>query len=274
MFARPDEISLRHPDSPYGDSMGLEFFYRVFDRAAVDPVLAMRWTEYLAQRATDRESIEELLEFAVDGPDGDAPDPEYVQQILAERTLRWTMSHATPQFYFLHELVNCTPGLAKRCPAIWPEAFAEEAIFLGVSTCAFLAGKCTAPDWAAMMTLHGWPNLEEFLELTPAESKSLKRSVRSLIEMPKPMFPWQSGDFLDDGYACLGVRESRRLLRHIARAWAENWPVAKLQPDLHEILGLAEGASARIRQFKIARQFTGWGKPGRFERPCLLRYCG
>ena len=121
--------------------MGLEHFYKFIDRDAVEPLLRLTWAEFLRKyrwsRGSLQESVEEFLAFIM----GPQPAPSVVDEVLARRTLRWTMKRSSPKYFFLFEVIYNAPHVRKRCPEIWTESPYEIAIIIASSVDAFLTGK-------------------------------------------------------------------------------------------------------------------------------------
>jgi len=91
--------------------MGIEHFYWFIDREVIDPVLEMRWKTFLRKYYWDRDCLNETLSFAVE-PE---PDASTISDILKKRSLRWTMKHSSPAYWFLNTVVYHVPALERRC---------------------------------------------------------------------------------------------------------------------------------------------------------------
>ena len=84
-----------------------------------------------------QESVEGFLAFIMEPQ----PAPSIVDEVLARRTLRWTMKRSSPQYFFLLEVIYNAPDVRKRCPEIWTESPYEIAIIIAASVDAFLTGR-------------------------------------------------------------------------------------------------------------------------------------
>jgi hypothetical protein len=117
--------------------MGIEHFYQFIDRAVVDPVLMMSWADFLRKHPWRRDSLEELLDFAVEPQ----PDSDARSRILATRSLRWTMRRSTPAYYFLNTLIYHVPHLRRRCPDVWANDCYDVAALEAAAVEAFLVDR-------------------------------------------------------------------------------------------------------------------------------------
>src|SRR5215469_666743 len=102
----------------------MDLVYHFFDRAAFDPIWGLSWQEFrrrwnsgpwthkpLGERGTyNGDSLRDLIAFCVD-PE---PSDEEIERILSRRTVRWTVTHARSEFYFLEEIISNIPKLQKK----------------------------------------------------------------------------------------------------------------------------------------------------------------
>jgi hypothetical protein len=125
--------------------------------------------------------------------------------------------------------------------------------------------------WASI-ALHGSLDEIGWLELS---RKSMDTVVAALSpwEEPSPMFPWQDTDCLD-GYTVLGLRDTRRFLRFLIRAWKEKWPAPNLGREAREELNLKRNRIPTLRHSKAFGAIVRHAQSDHIERPCLLRYFG
>ena len=74
--------------------MGIEHFYWFIDREVVDPVLEMSWKAFLRKYPWDRDDVDEVLNFAVEGE----PETAAITGILEKRSLRWTIKRSSSAY--------------------------------------------------------------------------------------------------------------------------------------------------------------------------------
>jgi hypothetical protein len=250
--------------------MGIENFYQFVDRAVVDPMLQMSWKAFLRKYPWRRDSLEELLAFAVE-PE---PDSGAVSYILAERSLRWTMKRSTPAYYFLNVLIYHVPHLKRRCPEIWLRKNSlEVAVIEATAVEAFLDDRIGEHMLWAVYNIDGRQNPTEWLKLSGSELTRVEIGL-GFAAVEKPIFPWQTDDCLDDGYRCLRLADTKRFIAFLTQAWRENWPVPRLSDDVRKSLAIVDEATPHFRDFELPRRLVTCVNATRLDRPCALHYFG
>jgi hypothetical protein len=255
--------------------MGLEHFYQLIDREAVDPFLALSWREFHRQcRWKDFSqwgcAAEFLTEFALDG---EFQDPKMVQRILASRTLRWTMLRSSPQYFFLYEMVLHAPAVSSRCPTVWPPVLEEIAMMMAAAVDGFLGGRIGKRTLGAVFTLHGSLGEIGWLELPHAKLNAVVEALTPYPQ-PQPIFPWQDDSCIGNGYRSLGLRDTHAFLNFLRRAWAEGWPCTYLGAKARGELPAPKKRALSIRDCSAARRLLAYADSGRIGRPCVIRYFG
>ncbi len=248
--------------------MGMDHFYCFIDRAVVDPVLQMSWREILSTHAWSKHSAAELVALAME-PE---PDPSLVEYVLAHKTLRWTMKRSTPSYFFLNQVVSYLPRVRSRCKEFWPQHVDEVAVLEATATEAFLQGRIGRATLWAVNNIDGINDPACWLCLTRRESALVKAALRC-GGVEKPVFPWQTGKCLDDGYRCLRIAETKRFVGFLKSAWDGNWPVPRLSREVRDSLGVVDG-TPRFRSFEICRGLLSCLKGRRSDRLCTLGYHG
>lgn len=274
----------------------MEYFYQFFDRAVVDPLLGLTWDEYTARYALDggraaytlakaevggyaTELLEgdarwadagRIIAFALDEPElPENPSPELLRSFM-KWTLRRTMRHSSPQFWFLAEVVYEVPGVGDRCPSVWPDDWEEEGILVAAAADAFLERRIRQRTLWTVCELMGLP--WEWLELTDSELARLDGALQGLPPGHAP-FPWQSpGDCRDGEYVCLGLADTRRFLRFLEDACQGDWPAPRLKPEYRRSLSIKRRSVPRVSGFELPGLLDSCGGPG-MEKAFVVRYC-
>jgi hypothetical protein len=249
--------------------MGIEHFYWFVDRAVVDPLLGLSWRGFLRKYPWRRHEVEELLAFALEPElEGSA-----LADIVATRTLRWTMKRSTPSYYFLTEIIHHVPAVRRRCPEIWIEQLDDTAVLLAAACEAFLQGRISALTLWAVYNIAGSEDPCNCLQLSRVELARVEQALACAVE--KPIFPWQTEEALQDGYRCLRSVDTRRFIRFLAQAWAENWPAPRIRSGaMRESNWTGRTLVRRFRDAGLTRELTRSVKVAHLEKPCALRYFG
>lgn len=254
--------------------MGFDQYYQIIDRAVVDPLLKLTWPRFLKKygwsgNAQWRSAEDFLMKCALDPiPE----DPAIVEDILARRTLRWTLRHSSPQFFCLIEgLLVHAPNIAKRCPGIQASCLDEVAMFLAAALYGFLEGRISQRTLWAVFALHGCANQLQWLEVPRNQARILRAALAPSL-LPKPMFPWQDESCLDGQHFPLGLADSARFMKFLRRAWDENWPCLYLPHDLR--YELPQSRVATIRDCGTAETLLGNVPSDRRRRLCIYWFFG
>src|SRR6267143_5384639 len=222
--------------------MGTEQFYWFVDRASVDPVLEMTWKAFLRKYPWRRRILEEHFNFAVI----DENDVGGIDNILVRKTLRWTVKHAQPAYYFLNVIVHHVPSLRRRCPEVWPDNLFEFAVLESTAVEAFLQGEIGARTLWAINNIDGAEDPRVWLELSRSDAMRVRKALKSGV-IERPIFSWQDEESLNDGYRCLGVSDTKRFVDFLIRAWRNNWPVPRIRKNLLDTQRLVRKAVPRFR---------------------------
>jgi hypothetical protein len=246
--------------------MSIEHFYWFIDREVVDPVLEMSWKAFLLKYPWDRDYVDDVLLFAVD-PELDAAA---ISHILENRTLRWTMKRSSPAYWFLNQVVHHVPVLEQRCPEVWPEDLYESAVLDAASVEAFLDGKISEERLWAVYNIDGRHDPRVFLRLSRRELWNVEVAL-GYGAVEKPIYAWQSDECLNEGYGCLGLRDTRRFIGFLDQAWNENWPVSRLNERARQELNLAD-KPLYFNDFDLPSRLIACLEEARPAKPCALQY--
>lgn len=249
--------------------MGLEHFYRFFDREVIDPALEMPWKAFLRQCSWDRECLDNVLSVAVE-PE---PDEAMISHILENHTLRWTLLRSSPAYWLLYEIIHHSPSLHRRCPVLWLHNHDEIRILDAVAVDAFLEGRIPGRTLWAVHNIDGREDPRGSLELTRSEFKRVEKALNGGA-VERPILPWLSDDCLGDGYHCLGIGDTRRFIGFLCKAWHENWPVLRLGKDVMEKVEADKMFEPSFRDFSLGAKLIACAKTVPLSRPCVLRYFG
>jgi hypothetical protein len=247
--------------------MGYIRYYTVFDRAAIDPVWALPWSEFLRRYQPRRKAVIELLEWGLE------PEPTRAQvgDILARRTLKWTIPRCSPQFFVMGELLSLVPSLERHATSLRLACLDESAIVVALAAARFRDGLVSRPTLRAICKLHSLSGLDG------------QRGVVRLVtrsDLQRALYPWQGNQAClhspsgatDDLDNCLGTANTRRFLRFLDRCWTEDCPLPEsigsladrcehLQPNRR---------SWRFRRLELATAVRGMLRSAsRFQTPAM-----
>ncbi len=245
--------------------MSIEYYYQYIDRSVVDPLLRLKGGEFIKRYAPSEERWHELLDY-YEGRQ------VRLSSHARRKRLSWLMVRSRPQFGFLNALIYGLPEIKRRCPEIWPGGSFEEVGFLfSAATYGFFEKRISSATLSTVFVLHGWAPIDQWLRLPKERAAYLDEELLKHIYPAKPMFPWQRGDFLDGGHGSLTIRETRRFLRFLESAWAENWETPWLIDECRIFARRPSKNRLRFRDFPLARKFIRFGSPLSSGRPCLYR---
>ncbi len=254
--------------------MGFDHYYQFVDRSVVDPFLRLTWGEFHKRYGwTDRAQWASAAEFLTDFALEPEPEsPAIAKDVLARRTLRWTLRHSAPQLFCLMEgLVVHVPAVAACCPGVGTSCLDEAATFLAPAVYGFLEGRVRQRTLWAVFALHGCANELQWLDL-PRRQKKIVREALAPSPLPRPMFPWQDEGSLDGQFFPLGVADTRRFLRFLRRAWDENWPCPRLPSDLQ--YEVPNNREATIRDCRTAGTLLSEAPSGPRQRTSIYWFFG
>jgi hypothetical protein len=251
--------------------MSTEHFFWFVDRAVVDPILAMTWSSFLRRHPWPSSELTDLLRFSIE------PEPSgaAVREILARRTLRWTMQRSTPAYFFLDEVVHHVSSVRRASPEVSSSLY-ETAVLVAVAYNAFLDRELDAKTTQAIFRITGAENPRAWLDLTPAHAARLNTVLAGHLE-DKPIFPWLGRDATQDGYSALHVADTHRFMAFLRQAAEHNWPAPRVKRDVMRKLDKLDRPARKTLAFRDCELTTNLArvaKRARFQRPCVLRYFG
>ncbi len=238
-----------------GTPMSNTHEYVIFDRAKLDPALAMRWPAFekaypgWGQWASAREF---LVEWALD----DQSQIDSVNEILARKTVQATMAMSDDPFQFLLMLLD-SKALAACGVDIGKRDYDYGDDIVSCAGAAFARGDLSLSSLTAVCDLHA-------SRVDPAEV--LLPDVASAVQAqpgPPPMLPGFS-DMMPEGADGIGVSQARRAIDFFLRAWRESWPLQ------------AEGQTPRngtsIHSCAVADGLAKALRKCRLSKPCMFRW--
>jgi hypothetical protein len=266
--------------------MGMRYCYDFFDRDIFDHVWGLRWKEFQRRYpsqwamnksyepdAYDHESLRGLICFALPEPSG-----EMVEDVIARRTIRWTIQHVSMQAHLMGEVIEHIPGyhkgygyvLAANCDPL-----------IATATRALFDGMVGASTIWAVIKLHSLAGFSTDPRQWVRLSGKRWQKVHSIItkrDLWRPAYPWQGPNAFSDDANWLGVESSRRFIQFIIRAWKENWPVTGLTEAPEKFLGdsaadkdRSKGDAYRFRDFYLPQELHKiFPRISRFRRPCVV----
>jgi hypothetical protein len=257
----------------------MDDYYFFFDRLAVDSLWNLSWQKFLrlhgkSQWAKDpdtgsaNDSLRGLIAFSVEPK----PSAAEVEDIVRQRTLRWTIRRSSPQFYMMEEIMANLPRLNESCVSLdmWSNDFA---VLLAAAAEGYFRGDVPESEFKAVLKLH-YSKFEDFIRLNKQERSTLKH-LMDVDEFAKPIYPWQGPlAILEEQWAsCLGVVDTRRFFALLNRLWQQNPEVRRILDDDGIQIREPKSKTYCFRDFGIAGQLTNlWSHTVRsFARPCVFR---
>lgn len=239
----------------------MEHDYEFFDRKIYDPIWQLSWREFASRYGTrwalnqnyspgtyTGKSLRELIAFSVD-PE---PSKERIEEILQDRTVRWTLRRSSPQLFTMSCIM--WDGLPQfRKATVHVSTCSQIDCLLAAAADAYLARRINAATLRATLKLHSVEDLGEFLRLSRHEKLELK-SLAPIKAMWKPIYSWQGDACLaDEQWAnCLGIADTKRFIDFVQRAWNGNWPAPRIKEGL-----VADGHQhPHFRDFEFSGQLA------------------
>ena len=228
--------------------------YVVFDRANLDPVLAMRWPAF--ENAHPgwnqwKSAKDFLVEWALD----ESQRPS-VDAILATKTVRATMALSDSPFSFLYglldekELTACSVDIDKG-----DYDYGDDIV--SCAGAAFTRGELSLASLTAVYDLHA-------SRVNPAEV--LLPAAIAAIESqpdPSPMLPgWP--DLMPTCANGIGMAQTRRVIGFLLRAWDGQWPL--------QAAGQKHRKGGSIRTCAVAARLVKTLRHRCLSRPCMFRW--
>jgi hypothetical protein len=252
--------------------MSYEHFYWFLDRKAADAVLRMPWKRFLERHPWKEDELRQVLEFAVEP----SPGARALKTILDTRTLAWTVQHASPALFLLQEIVNHVPALDRKGGVV---AFLdcrdfETLAVNAVAARAFVDGRIDARTLRAVFAIHGEYVLDLQFDMQAVEPGVLAKVERAIHagRERRPFFPWLRGQTEEDGYYWLREAETRLFTDFVLKAWAGNWPMLPLDPEVVDGLELKPSKRTGFRQLPIAEKLAAAAKKLRARELAVVRY--
>jgi hypothetical protein len=266
--------------------MGMRYCYDFFDRDVFDHIWGLRWKEfqkrYPSQWAMNKsyepgayynESLRGLVCFELSEESG-----EVVEDVIARRTIRWTIQQVTSQAHLMGEVIEHVPGYRKSYGCVLA-ANCDPLIAAAVQ--AFFDGRVGASTVWAVIKLHSLQGFSTDPRQWVRLSGKGWRKVHSIIakgDLWRPAYPWQGPNAFADYTNWLGVESSRRFIQFTIRAWAENWPGSGLAEPPEKFLGdspmdrdRSNGDGYRFRDFYLPQELHKiFRRISRFKRPCVV----
>lgn len=252
--------------------MGIEHFVWIIDRAAIDEVLALSWKafsrRYRWKKTSEWSSAKNFLQaFALDSEH----DQSTVDDIVARRTLRWTMNRCSPKLFFMYEIVNQVPDLSARCHTYFPERLWDLGIVQAVGAEAFFRGEITQATFFSILRFCQGLSLADSINLKDPHYRQVERTLKSWTPS-RPPFRWLSSEYFGEGYACLNLRETKSVVRFLERAWEGKWPATNLSEWARGELGISRSVETTIRDSDVAGQVLRWFSSPKSSGMCLVSY--
>jgi hypothetical protein len=247
--------------------MGYTRYYTIFDRAAIDPVWDLPWSEFLQRYRPRRKAVVELLEFGLE------PEPTRAQaeDILARRTLKWTIRRCSPQFFIMGELLSLVSSSERHATSLRLACLDESAIVVALAAGRFRDGHVSRSTLRAICKLHSLAGLDG--------QRGVARLL-TLSDLRRALYSWQGNQAclysptgaIDDLDNCLGTADTRRFLRFLDRCWMEDCPLPESIGRLADRCGHLHPAQRpwRFRRLEIATSLRATLRAvSRFRTPAM-----
>lgn len=193
--------------------------------------------------------------------------PEEVEDILARRTIRWTLHRCRSKLYLMSDLMTHVRSLRGHRAHAWMKYLDGQ---LAAVVDAFFTRRASVAELRAVCKLHNVGKPQDFLELSRPELTVLQKVI--LAPGREPLYPWLGPYWLDgEGWSnALNVTETRSFLAFISRAWEENLPCPRIGDDW-----LLEGLTAqpKFRDFEMHENLATAvrRKARQWRTPCVFR---
>ena len=148
-------------------------YYQFLDRDVVDPMLEMTWAEYLRHYGIAKGKAREVISFCVEP----MPDKSQISDILARRTLRWTMGRSKPQYHFLAEALDPLRYEGAGSPSVGccPD---DTAVVLAVAVEAYLRKQIDRPTLHSVYKINAIDRQTDWLEISDDDRRAAFRGWR------------------------------------------------------------------------------------------------
>jgi|WetSurMetagenome_2_1015567.scaffolds.fasta_scaffold25244_2 hypothetical protein len=251
--------------------MSYEHFYWFLDRKAADAVLRMPWTRFLERHSWPEDELQQVLEFAVEP----SPGPKKIRSMLQSRTLAWTVQHAAPALYLVDEIIQRVPAVEKKGAIVpfWDCQDFETLAINAAAARAFIDGRIPARMLRAVFAIHGEYVLDlqfDLQRVEPGVLQKVERAIQAGPE-PRPFFSWLKKGQSDEGYYWLRESDTKLFLQFVTEAWAGNWPLLPLDPEVMTGLEL-DAKTLKFRRLPLARKLAAAAKKLAGRDLALVRY--
>jgi hypothetical protein len=246
--------------------MGMEHSFWFGDYDFAESIVDMDWPSFLRKYPRLRSEVEQIIGFGVD-PE---PDAAAIADILARRTLKWTMQRSTSAYFFLLAIFDCLPKRHRRKYEVWMQPY-EIAVLVASFCDAYLRGDIDEKTLWAVHNITGGGIHGGWLTLSRSEREQLLEGA-GYGAVEKPLFPWQSNDCLRDDYSVLRSVDSKRFIAFLIRAGDENWPAPRITTEVKRELQLADDTTPRFLDVSLTRELSAQVRKrrNRFARPCVI----
>ncbi len=227
--------------------------YVIYDRAKLDPAIAMRWPAF--EKAYGCGQWDSAKDFLVEWALDDESQIDSVDEILTRKTVRATLAMSDDPFHFLWAILGS--GLSACTVDVGKGDYDYGNDIVSCAGAAFARGDLSLASLTAVWNLHA-DSVDPAAVLLPEVANAVLAQPR-----PTPMLPGLSK--MMDGYGKgIGVSQSRRVIDFFLRAWRERWPLQ------------AEGQTPRngesIRSCVVANGLAKALRKRHLAKPCMFRW--
>src|SRR4051794_6602927 len=96
--------------------MSYSTWYTFCDRAGMDAVWRLTWTDFFRRYPRSRTQISELLmdgNYHPEGVGGREASDDDIVEVFETKTVAWTLRRSTPQFLLMSDIMAIIPNLRK-----------------------------------------------------------------------------------------------------------------------------------------------------------------
>jgi hypothetical protein len=248
----------------------VDFYYQFIDKALVDPILDLRWAEFLALRPRPKwptvGGTKGFIKYIFDTE----PEPERVRWILENKTLRWTLYHCELAFFFLDSIIYEVPTVCRGCPTFWPESIEEAIVLLAAAVNAYLEGRLNPRSLKSVLLLISvFP--DEWLNLTRKELAAVMEVFRKAKR--RPIYGSLSIERIEHESSWLTETDTTLFMNFILRAVVENWPAPRLKKSVREMVsfGVTRRRIVSIKDITLAKGLLSIWTKHHFVNPFLVQ---
>ena len=228
--------------------------YVVFDRAKLDPAMALRWPAF-EKKYPGWGQWESARQFLVEWGLGESHSGS-VDAILARKTVRGTLALSDDPFAFLRAVLD-EKGLSACGVEVEKGDYDYGDDIVSCAGAAFTRGDLSLASLTAVYHLHA-SRVDPSEVLLPEVASAVQEQPGS-----PPMLPGLP-DMMPAGADGIGVSQARRVIDFLLRAWRERWP---LQAE-----GQVPRAGESIRSCEVADGLAQALRNRRLSKPCMFRW--